>query len=191
MSQRRRLINQVRIIGGRHRGRRLPFPELPGLRPSGDRVRETLFNWLQASIAGASCLDLFAGSGALGLEAVSRGAARLVMVERERQAASQLRENLRLLQLEQSEVIQADGLQWLACREESFDLVFLDPPFADGLLAAAVQRLLSTEALRDGAWVYLESDARVGLPALPAGLRLEKEKRMGQVTFGLARFRAE
>ena len=103
--------NQIRIIGGRHRGRKLRFPDLPGLRPSGDRSRETLFNWLQPVIAGARCLDLFAGSGALGFEAVSRGAASVVMVDRARKVVQQLSENARLLGEKRIEVIQADAVK--------------------------------------------------------------------------------
>lgn len=180
--------NQLRIIGGRHRGRRLSFPDLPGLRPTGDRVRETLFNWLQPLISGAHCLDLFAGSGALGLEAASRGAARVVLVERAGLAAEQLRTNSRLLELDNVEVIQADALRWLDnSPAKPFHILFLDPPFADGLLAPACRLLMQQGWLAPGALVYLEADSHTGLPPLPAGLALHREKRAGQVIFGLAR----
>ncbi|MCW9078602.1 MAG: 16S rRNA (guanine(966)-N(2))-methyltransferase RsmD, partial [Gammaproteobacteria bacterium] len=121
--------NQVRIIGGRHRGRRLHFSPGRGLRPTPDRVRETLFNWLQADIRGARCLDLFAGSGALGLEALSRGAAFLCAVEQNRTAAQRLRDNITLLHEESAaEVVQGDALRVLKTPpERPFDIVFLDP----------------------------------------------------------------
>ena len=103
----------VRIIGGQHRGRKLPFAEMPGLRPTGDRIRETLFNWLQPVIEGASCLDLFAGSGALGMEAASRGAARVVMVEQAGSVVRQLERNKELLGLDRLNIVRADALQFL------------------------------------------------------------------------------
>jgi len=177
--------NHVRIIGGRHRGRKLPFPDLPGLRPSGDRVRETLFNWLQPLISGARCLDLFAGSGALGLEAASRGAAEVVLVDRAPQVVQQLRDNVGLLGLAGVEVIQADGIQWLDGTARTFDIVFLDPPFADRLLLQCLTALVEGSSLAPGARIYLEADARQGLPELSQDLKWDKRKNMGQVTFGL------
>ena len=179
--------NRIRIIGGRHRGRKLPFADLPGLRPSGDRMRETLFNWLQPLITGARCLDLFAGSGALGLEAASRGAGEVVLVDRAQRVVRQLRENVDLLGLEHAEVIQADGVRWLETRARTFDIVFLDPPFADRLLAQSLRLLGERGWLAPGARLYLEADAGQGLPELPPALAWEKRKRMGQVVFGLAR----
>jgi 16S rRNA (guanine966-N2)-methyltransferase len=178
--------NRIRIIGGRHRGRKLCFADLPGLRPTGDRMRETLFNWLQPLIAGARCLDLFAGSGALGLEAASRGAGEVVMVERARQVVRQLRENVELLGLENTEVVEADGIEWLSASARPFDIVFLDPPFADRLLPLSLRLLTARGWLAPGARVYLENDAGQRLPGLPEQLVLEKSKRMGQVAFGLA-----
>ena len=180
--------NRIRIIGGRHRGRRLRFADLPGLRPTGDRMRETLFNWLQPVIAGARCLDLFAGSGVLGLEAASRGAGEVVMVDRARQVVLQLRENVDLLGLENAGVVQADGIEWLSASGRPFDIVFLDPPFADRLLSLSLSLLTERGWLAVGARVYLEADAGQGLPELPGQLVLEKSKRMGRVAFGLARW---
>jgi 16S rRNA (guanine966-N2)-methyltransferase len=179
---------QVRIIGGALRGRRLRFADVTGLRPTGDRVRETLFNWLQPDILGARCLDLFAGSGALGLEAASRGAARVVMMDRVPRVVRQLRDNVATLGLANVEVIQADALRWLASPPIAFDLVFLDPPFADDLLGQVCERLVAGRWLNPGALTYLEADAATGLPALPPLLRWEKRKRAGQVEFGLARY---
>jgi 16S rRNA (guanine966-N2)-methyltransferase len=181
--------NRIRIIGGRHRGRKLSFPDAPGLRPTSDRIRETLFNWLQTTLPGARCLDLFAGSGALGLEAASRGAGRVVLVERSRAVAERLLENGRLLGLEDLEVVQAEALRWLAATHQRFDVVFLDPPFADHLLERACTELVVAGRLAPGALVYLESDAAEGLPALPAALELIRHKQAGQVAFGLARLR--
>ena len=180
--------NRIRIIGGRHRGRKLRFADLPGLRPTGDRMRETLFNWLQPRIAGARCLDLFAGSGALGLEAVSRGAGKVVMVDRAHQVVRQLRENVELLGLDNTVVVQANGIEWLSSSAQPFDIVFLDPPFADRLLPLSLRLLAEGGWLAAGARVYLENDAGQRLPGLPEQLVLEKSKRMGQVVFGLARW---
>ncbi|MEW8505965.1 MAG: 16S rRNA (guanine(966)-N(2))-methyltransferase RsmD [Candidatus Thiodiazotropha sp.] len=176
---------QVRIIGGRHRGRRLHFPELPGLRPTGDRIRETLFNWLQPYIEGARCLDLFAGSGALGLEAASRGAAQVVMLDTAMAVIRQLAENKRQLELDQVQIVRADALQWLEQGAMPFDVVFLDPPFVDNLLQPLCQRL-SMGWLADGAHIYWEDAAPRNTPSLPEGWEMQKQKTAGQVHYGLA-----
>lgn len=181
-----RARNQLRIVGGRYRGRRLPFPDQPGLRPTADRVRETLFNWLAPLIAGARCLDAFAGSGALGFEAVSRGAAEVVMLERTAPVARQLRENARSLGAAEVRVQQVDSLLWLAGAGRPFDLVFLDPPFAEGLLAPAIERLASGGWVRPGTRVYLEAPSQAGFPALPGDWSLVREKTAGQARYGLA-----
>ncbi|MFZ1575209.1 MAG: 16S rRNA (guanine(966)-N(2))-methyltransferase RsmD, partial [Chromatiaceae bacterium] len=128
------LPGRLRIVGGEWRGRRLPVLDQPGLRPTPDRVRETLFNWLAPLIRGAWCLDLFAGSGALGFEAASRGADRVVMIEKLANVARVLHENKLLLDARQIEVIHTDAGPWLAGQAEPFNLVFLDPPFAEDLL---------------------------------------------------------
>ncbi len=174
--------NQVRIIGGRHRGRRLHFSPGRGLRPTPDRVRETLFNWLQADIRGARCLDLFAGSGALGLEALSRGAAFLCAVEQNRTAAQRLRDNITLLHEESAaEVVQGDALRVLKTPpERPFDIVFLDPPFADGLLPAVCRLLEDRDWLAPDAVIYLEQDAAQGWPDLPASWLIHREGSAGQ-----------
>ncbi len=177
--------NQVRIIGGIHRGRKLPVPDQPGLRPTGDRVRETLFNWLQPLLPGAACLDLFAGSGALGLEAASRGAGRVLMLEQSPAVVRQLRENVDLLGLEKVQVEQADALLRLQAEVEPFDIVFLDPPFSEGLLPRACGLLQSNGWLKPDARIYIETDAARGLPELPAQWRLLKEKKAGQVVYAL------
>ncbi len=178
--------NQLRIVGGACRGRRLHFPDGRGLRPTADRVRETLFNWLQGEVRGARVLDLFAGSGALGLEALSRGAASAVFVERARPAAEQLRENLHLLDLQaRSEVVSGDARRFLERADEPFELVFIDPPFADRLLGEVAQVLEARGLLSAGAWIYLEQDSAHPWPALPAPWRLHREGQAGQAAYRL------
>ncbi len=180
-----RKSNQVRIIGGSHRGRKISFPDLPGLRPSGDRVRETLFNWLQPQIPGAVCLDLFAGSGVLGFEAASRGAARVVLVEQAAVVVKQLQHSSKLLGMDQLQVAQADSLTWLQQAAQPFDIAFLDPPFGGDLLGECCLLLEQGGWLQPEARIYLEIDAAEQLPALPGGWQLLREKRAGQVVFFL------
>ncbi len=176
----------LRIIGGRSRGRRLPIPDQPGLRPTANRVRETLFNWLTPVMPGARCLDLFAGSGALGLEAASRGAGQVVLVERNAAVARQLIANVQTLAAADVEVIATDALTWLAGDPKPFDIVFLDPPFADGLLAPACALLAAHGWLAPGARIYLESADRAGFPPLSDAWELVREGTAGQVRYGLA-----
>lgn len=178
--------NQFRIIGGQWRRRRLKFPELPGIRPSPDRVRETLFNWLRDVLPGARCLDLFAGSGALGLEALSRGAASLLFVDREPRAIEALHNHLALLGATQAQVLRADALEFLRGSAQAFDLVFLDPPFDSPLLAE------SLDALARGGWcspralIYMEYP-RAAQVTLPMGWELSRHGHAGRVGFALAR----
>jgi 16S rRNA (guanine966-N2)-methyltransferase len=163
----------VRIIAGSLRGSKLPVPERPGLRPTSDRARETLFNWLQHEVAGRRVLDLFAGSGALGFEAASRGAAEVLLVERDAQLAASLRDSAQRLQAGQVQVECADALAWLArAPDRAFDLVFLDPPFDAGLHSPAAQALAPW--LAAGAWVYVEHGVDAGFVP-PAGWRLHRE----------------
>ncbi len=177
---------KVRIIGGRWRGTRLPVPAQPGLRPTADRVRETLFNWLQPMLSGTRVLDLFAGSGALGLEAVSRGAARAVLVERDGELVRGLRELAgRLEGGERVEVVQGDALTWLGAQPAGgFDLAFVDPPFAAGRWDAVLPALLPR--LASDAWIYLESPAGTA-PGLPADWVLHREGRTREVRYALYR----
>ncbi len=176
----------VRIIAGQWRGRRLPVPDLPGLRPSGDRSRETLFNWLQGHLRDASCLDLFAGTGVLGLEAVSRGATSAVLVEKNRAAAAQLRENVNMLATSQVSVEQSDALLWLQGQPAgSFDLVFIDPPFGQGLAIAALQELQAGKQLHPNGLVYLETARTEAVPALLQGWEILREKIQGEVRMQL------
>ncbi len=181
--------NTIRIIGGRFRGRRLRFPPAAGLRPTTDRLRETLFNWLQAPIGGARCLDLFAGSGALGLEALSRGAGFVTFVEAAPAVARRLQENLRLLGVEEAAEVRRADARRLLRRPPSrpYDLVFLDPPFALDLLPALCRELEAGGWLAPGAWIYLEQERRRPWFELPAGWRLHREAGAGQVACRLVR----
>jgi 16S rRNA (guanine966-N2)-methyltransferase len=173
----------VRIIAGQLRGSKLSVPDRPGLRPSSDRVRETLFNWLQTVTPGARALDLFAGTGALGFEAASRGAARVLMVERDTGLVEALRGNAARLKASQVQVLASDALAWLrAPAGEQFDLVFLDPPFDATLWEPAAAALAPW--LLPGAWIYLESPHKL-VPAVPAGWRLHREARTREVRFAL------
>ena len=175
--------SQLRIIGGQWRGRKLSFPELPGLRPTPDRVRETLFNWLAPIVPGSHCLDLFAGSGALGLEALSRGAASATFVDSAPAVVRQIRDNLSLLN-GNGVALQASALQWLQQGgNERFDLVFLDPPFRQGLIDEVISPLLPL--LADEAWIYLETGRDEVLPALPEDWSLHRDKQAGQVSYRL------
>jgi 16S rRNA (guanine966-N2)-methyltransferase len=183
--------NSVRIIGGGWRGRRVRFPDIPGLRPTPDRVRETLFNWLQRAIVGARCLDLFAGSGALGLEALSRGAKELVFVEQAVAASRALQEQLnRFGGGAKGQVVEMGAARYLRSLPQPFDIVFLDPPFGQDALAEYVPLLDGGEWLAPGALVYLENEKTAGVPPLPARWQLLKSKSAGEVGYHLARVNA-
>ncbi|VEA61393.1 Ribosomal RNA small subunit methyltransferase D [Serratia plymuthica] len=175
---------QIRIIGGQWRGRKLPVPSSPGLRPTTDRVRETLFNWLAPVIQGARCLDCFAGSGALGLEALSRYAGSATLLEFERPVAQQLEKNLALLQ-GKGTVVNTNTLNWLAGNGQPFDVVFLDPPFRKGLLAETVTLLERQGWLANEAWIYVEAEAESAAADVPANWQLHREKVAGQVAYRL------
>ncbi len=175
-----------RIIGGRWRGRKVPIADCPGLRPTPDRVRETLFNWLAPGIGNTSCLDLFAGSGALGLEALSRGAASVVLVEKQQKTAAHLRKQSDKLGGE-AEVHCVDALKYLERTAQPFDIVFLDPPYQSGLLAPAIQELEAGGWLGDDAFIYTENPAREPLPDVPSGWTLWRKSKAGQVGYYLFR----
>ncbi len=172
--------NRVRIIGGQYRRRLLDFPGGGGLRPTADRVRETLFNWLGQDLPGWRCLDLFAGSGALGFEAASRGAARVVMIERDRAAHEALERNRAMLGASAVELVFADALAWLAGNRESFDLIFVDPPFDSGR-AAPVLADLARHLGPDGL-VYVEQENPV---EAPPGFIIHRSGRAGRSHFAL------
>ena len=190
--------NSVRIIGGAWRGRRVEFPDLPGLRPTPDRVRETVFNWLQHQIAGTRCLDLFAGSGALGLEALSRGAREVVFIEQAPAAAKNLQAQLlHLGATATAKMLQMDAEHFLRTSPRAglprggalraFDIVFVDPPFADAALLQYVALLDVGDWLANGSLVYLENAKSAGLPELPPHWELLKSKFAGEVGYYLAR----
>jgi 16S rRNA (guanine966-N2)-methyltransferase len=175
----------LRVIGGSWRGRRLRFPAAALIRPTPDRVRETLFNWLGARVVGARCLDLFAGSGALGLEALSRGAVHVTFVERDAVAVRALRATLADWGARDAQVERADALAYLAGTAGHFDIAFLDPPFAAGLLGQAAALLEGNGWLSDAALIYVECGARAGVPPLPARWLALKAKRAGEVGYHL------
>ena len=186
--------NQVRIIGGMFRSRKLTFPTLPGLRPTGDRIRETLFNWLAPHIIGSRCLDLFAGSGALGMEALSRGAAQVIFIDASAQACEALRHNLDLLDRNllasgQAQVICANSLRWINTGSNStgsgFNIIFLDPPFADNLHQACSNALDASKLLAPDCLIYIE-EAREQAPlSLPSHWQIAKTRSAGNIRFQL------
>ncbi|MFK2878699.1 16S rRNA (guanine(966)-N(2))-methyltransferase RsmD [Rhodanobacter hydrolyticus] len=180
------MSGRIRIIGGSLRNSRLDVPELPGLRPTPERVRETLFNWLSPTIEGARVLDLCAGTGALGMEALSRGATSACFVEPEVQASRALRGNLARLKAAGGDVVAMDAQGFLRGAARPFDLVFLDPPFALDLWGALAQGLEQGGWLAESAWVYLESPREVA-PTVPRNWLQHREGRAGEVRFALYR----
>jgi len=176
--------SKLRIIGGEWRSRQLPIIELDGLRPTTDRVRETVFNWLSFEVPGARCLDLFSGSGALGLEALSRGAKECTFVELNRSVAQQIERNLSTLQASNGTVYNTDALSFLQANPAPFDVIFLDPPFRKGLLEQVLPKL-DERWLAANAYIYIERESEAQLSQLPDHWQLKKEKRAGQLTFAL------
>ncbi len=199
--------HQLRIIGGQWRGRKLAIADVDGLRPTGDRIRETLFNWLQGDIVERHCLDLFAGSGALGLECLSRGAASVTLLEKHPIAAQQLRLHCERLEAKNGNVIECDVLEWLknASREDGkrgekgagkknghsavtitapIDIAFIDPPFSAGLWTTVISALENSGVLSPTAIIYMESPKAQTITT-PSHWRLLKEKRTGQVCYRL------
>ena len=172
----------MRIIGGEWRGRRLPVPDLPGLRPSGDRCRETLFNWLQAHIRGATCVDLFAGSGALGMEAASRGAKEVILIEKLNLATRNLRESISRMDAGNVKVVAIDALQWLhGCAAFSLDIAFVDPPFGTQLESRVLELIDSRNCIRPGGFVYVETARDMALAGPRPGWEIAKDKVIGDV----------
>jgi 16S rRNA (guanine966-N2)-methyltransferase len=180
---------RLRIVAGKWRSRLLDIANVSGLRPTSERIRETLFNWLAPGIAGARCLDLFAGTGALGLEALSRGAAEVVFVEKSPRAAKLLRNNIAALGASLTTVHNADALDYLAGTQlGKFDIVFLDPPFAADMLDDLCRLLNAVSILRSGAQVYLEEDRNKPEVDLPEGWRVVKSRSAGNVRYSLVGF---
>ncbi|MBC55275.1 MAG: 16S rRNA (guanine(966)-N(2))-methyltransferase RsmD [Gammaproteobacteria bacterium] len=178
--------NTLRIIGGQWRGRKLQFPDVPGLRPTADRVRETLFNWLQGWVLDEDCLDLFAGSGACGLEALSRGARSAVFVDASREACAGIQGHLAVLGAVNASVVTATAAQWLNnAHQAKVGLVFLDPPFADNALAETAAQLEASGILKPRAHIYLESGHDLATLPLPATWSARRNLRAGAVYYGL------
>ncbi|SFN53300.1 16S rRNA (guanine(966)-N(2))-methyltransferase [Xenorhabdus japonica] len=182
-------LGQIRIIGGKWRGRKLPVPDSDGLRPTTDRVRETLFNWLMPIIQDARCLDCFSGSGALGFEALSRYASHATLIEYDRNVAKQLSVNLASLKAENADVVQGSALQYLNeslnGTETPYNVVFLDPPFRKGMLAETINLLETNGWLAEESWIYVEAEAESAATEVPPNWKLHREKIAGQVAYRL------
>ncbi|MBY7975329.1 16S rRNA (guanine(966)-N(2))-methyltransferase RsmD [Vibrio fluvialis] len=184
-SQKRAPSGQVRIISGLWRGRKLPVHDAEGLRPTTDRVKETLFNWLAQDIPHAKCLDLFAGSGGLGFESASRQAEKVTMLEMNPQAFAQLKTNIAALKASNIEAVNTDTLTYLKQPGQAYDVVFIDPPFRQGLLQETVQLLEQNGWLAANAMIYIESEKELPLTELPDSWQLYREKLAGQVCYRL------
>lgn len=192
MAKKNTSSGQVRIISGQWRSRKLPIHDLEGLRPTTDRVRETLFNWLANDIRGARVLDCFAGSGALGLEALSRYANFATMIELQKNAANQLKQNLATLQCQNAEVVNADSLQMLAKGTATgFDIVFIDPPFHKDLAGKTVELLMTHQWLNNDALIYVETESTLASFQVPATWVALKEKQAGQVCYRLYQYQPD
>ncbi|MBD1576446.1 16S rRNA (guanine(966)-N(2))-methyltransferase RsmD [Vibrio sp. S11_S32] len=181
----------VRIISGLWRGRKLPVYDAEGLRPTTDRVKETLFNWLASDISQSRCLDLFAGSGGLGFEAASRQAEHVTMLELNKSAKQQLSQNVSNLNANNIEVLQQDSLLFLQQSGTPYDVVFIDPPFRQDLLEKTIALLATNHWLAPEALIYIETEKELTLPALPQDWQLHREKTAGQVCYRLYQRQAE
>ena len=183
-----RQLNQVRIIGGKFRGRKINFPDVAELRPTGDKIRETAFNWLQMSINDAKCLDMFAGAGVFGFEALSRGASSVLMVVQNREVVDSIKKNQLMLEVgDQLEIIQAvipSPELKLELSSHRFDIVFIDPPFHKGLVEVACRFLADSDCLVDDALIYIETEKELEL-VLPEQWEVLKEKKSGNVKYYL------
>lgn len=173
----------IRIIGGKWRGRKLPVLDSEGLRPTTDRIKEMLFNWLMPVIGDSSCLDCFSGSGSLGFEAASRGASHVTLLEKNRIIATQLKKNAQLLPHPNCNIVNADTLNWLnSIANTSFDIVFIDPPFHQKLAEKAIHYLEKNNWLKPNAYIYVETERNYALTdLLPTNWQLHREKVIGQV----------
>jgi len=182
---------RIRIIGGQWRGRWIELPAQSGLRPTGNRIRETLFNWLTPAIDGARCLDLFAGTGALGFEAASRGAAEVLLVDQDGRAVRQLQTMAKRLSAANVTVRHAEAETFLAETAGTFDIVFLDPPFRRGHIARCSELLHSGGWLREKALLYIEIEKEALMPQLPKDWNVRREKVAGQVRYLLVQTGAD
>jgi 16S rRNA (guanine966-N2)-methyltransferase len=179
--------NFVRIISGKYKSRKIIFPDRPGIRPTGSRIRESLFNWIQADIVNSRCLDLFSGSGALGIEALSRGAEKTTFIESDFETAICLEKNLQTLNAANGIVVRANAMSWLESQNniEPFGFVFLDPPFKKNLLLECISLLESNYMISDNGNIYIETEADFNLRQLPPTWRLMQKKQAGQVSYCL------
>ena len=179
--------NFVRIISGKYKSRKIIFPDRPGIRPTGSRIRESLFNWIQADIVNSRCLDLFSGSGALGIEALSRGAEKTTFIESDFETAICLEKNLQTLNAANGIVVRANAISWLESQNniEPFGFVFLDPPFKKNLLLDCISLLESNYMISDNGNIYIETEADVNLRQLPPTWQLKQKKQAGQVSYCL------
>jgi len=179
-------LGEVRIVGGEFRGRKLPVLMAEGLRPTSDRVKETLFNWLQFEVAGSKCLDVFAGSGALSFEAISRGAKQVTMLEFNAQNIKQLKQNVQTLKIPNANIQQVNSLLWLDKKSmQPYDLIFLDPPFHKEFMQKTIDLLFKNGYLHEQSWLYLEQEKQLDWPALPNAWVVHREKSTSQVKFGI------
>jgi 16S rRNA (guanine966-N2)-methyltransferase len=174
--------NQLRIIGGKWRSRKLSFPDIKGLRPTPDRIRETLFNWLAPIIRDSSCLDLFAGSGVLGFEALSRGAKEVIFVDESRRVIEQISANQQLLNC-QAKTYCLKAKDYLHQTTQSFDTIFLDPPFQQNLLEPICQLIHEKQLIKTNGHIYIEHKAKLKQLNLPANWQITKQKQAGNVTY--------
>ncbi len=178
---------KIRIIGGLWRGRKLSVADEEELRPTTDRIRETLFNWLQTIISGANCLDLFAGTGSLSFEALSRGAASSILIEQNSSLLALLKENKKALAAENAKIENCDGIEWLRKCHQSFDIIFLDPPFHQGFIDEACQLIRQSNCLKATGLLYIESEVN---QKVPTGFSIYKQKTTAQVQYGLYKLNA-
>ena len=186
-----RLTGSIRIIAGQWRSRKINFPATPGLRPTHDRIRETLFNWLSPYIAGANCLDLFAGSGALGFEALSRGAKQVTFIDNARVVVDALQKNAALLKTDKADFILADCPERVpALSYVPFDVVFLDPPFEQGLIPKTLRWLDNNSLLSPSAFIYIEIEKKAPPLLIPSKWELFREKKTPSLMYCLFRLTA-
>ena len=190
-SQQSKAQSSVRIIAGQWRGRKLSFPEVEGLRPTPDRVRETLFNWLSGELEGEDCLDLFCGSGALGLEALSRGANHCTFVDAESKVTASIQEHLQELPEASGDVICAELPNGLTKLNQAVKVVFLDPPYKLLCLADCIEVLINNKLLKSNAWVYIEYDSADLMPILPESMHVHRQKTAGQVCYTLLQYQTD
>ena len=177
---------EVRIIGGDFRGRKLPVLQQQGLRPTADRVKETLFNWLQFEVPGSRCLDVYAGSGGLSFEALSRGAKQATLLELNPDNVMVLKNNLQTLKLDNASLIQTDSLHWLNNQApHPYDIIFIDPPFHQEMMQSTIDLLFANDYVQSSSWLYIEQEVSLDWPTLPLGWEVYREKKTAQVKYGL------